>query len=138
MPKDDCLFCKIIEGSIPSEKVYEDDEVVAVLDIFPVTPGHTVVMLKEHTKDFISTDPDLVARLFTKVHEVAGRVMKAMEADGFSVALFNGVAAGQEVFHLHVHVIPRKSGDGVRVGWPKTKYAEGEMEKAAAKIRAVK
>jgi len=134
----DCLFCKIIDGSIPSEKVYEDDKVVAILDINPVTPGHTLVLPREHTDDFISTPPALLAEVMPSVHAVAARVMKGVKADGFAVVVFNGRAAGQEVFHLHVHIIPRKKGDGVRLGWPKTHYADGEMAELAEKIRAAK
>ena len=135
MSKDDCLFCGIIEGAIPSEKIYEDDDVVAILDLYPVRPGHALVMPREHTKDFMSTDAELLARVITKVHKVAGLVMKAMDADGFNLSVFNGRASGQEVFHLHFHIIPRKAGDGVRVGWPKMEYKEGEMAEIARKIR---
>ena len=137
MAQDDCIFCKIIDGSIPSEKVYEDDDVVAFLDINPTCPGHSLVILREHTTDFISTDPALLSRLIAGVHKVAGKVTKAMGADGFMLAALNGPAAGQEVFHLHFHVIPRKRGDGALIGFgPKTPYKEGEMTQVAEKIRA--
>ena len=136
MAKDDCLFCRIIAGELPSEKIYEDDDVVAILDLHPVRPGHALVIPREHTKDFISTSPELLSRVITKVHKVAGLVADAMNADGFNLAAFNGRASGQEVFHLHFHIIPRKAGDGVRVGWPKMEYREGEMAEVARRIRA--
>ena len=132
----DCIFCKIIDGTIPSEKIYEDDDVVAMLDISPVTPGHTLVLPRDHAKDFMSTEADVLAKVFPTVQKIAGQVMKGVKADGFSMVVFNGAAAGQEVFHLHIHIIPRKAGDGVRLGWPKTKYGAGEMQKIAEKIRS--
>jgi len=138
MSKTDCIFCKIIDGSIPSEKVYEDDDVTAVLDISPVTPGHTLVLPKKHSKDFLSTEADLLTRLAPTVQKIARQVMAGVKADGFSLVVFNGLAAGQEVFHLHIHIIPRKSGDGVRVGWPKAKYEPGQMATIAEQIRAAK
>jgi len=134
----DCIFCKIIDGTIPSEKVYEDDKVVAILDINPVTPGHTLVLPREHSKDFLATPAALLADVMPRVQAIAAQVMKATKADGFAMVVFNGPAAGQEVFHLHVHIIPRKKGDGVRMGWPKTQYADGEMSKLAQKIRAAR
>ncbi|NQT18766.1 MAG: HIT family protein [Planctomycetes bacterium] len=137
MATDDCLFCRIIAGDLPSEKIYEDDDVVAILDLYPVSPGHALVLPKKHTKDFISTDPELLSRVIAKVHKVAGQVTRAMNADGFNLATFNGRASGQEVFHLHFHIIPRKAGDRVHVGWPKIRYREGEMAKVAERIRNV-
>ena len=134
----DCIFCKIIDGMIPSERVYEDDKVVAMLDTNPVTPGHTLVLPRTHTKDFLSTPAAVLADVMPRVHAIAAQVVKGVKADGFMMVVFNGPAAGQEVFHLHVHIIPRKKGDGVRLGWPKTQYADGEMSKVAEKIRAAK
>jgi len=137
MAHDDCIFCKIIDGSIPSEKIYEDSDVVAFLDINPTRPGHALVVPREHTKDFISSDPALLSRAIAGVQKVAGKVMSAMDADGFVLAALNGPAAGQEVFHLHFHVIPRKEGDGALIGFgPKTPYKEGEIAEVADKIRA--
>jgi len=135
MAKTDCIFCKIIDGSIPSEKVYEDDDVTAILDVSPVTLGHTLVLPKQHSKDFLSTEADVLARLAPTVQKIARQVMAGVNADGFSILVLNGPAAGQEVFHLHVHIIPRKSGDGVRMGWPKAKYEPGQMAKIAEQIR---
>jgi len=132
----DCIFCKIIEGSIPGEKVYEDDDVVAFLDISPTRKGHTLVVPRQHTKDFASTNAELLARLISGVQKVAAKVVKGMGADGFMLATLNGPAAGQEVFHLHFHVIPRWMNDGALIGFgPKENYREGEMAEVAEKIR---
>ncbi|HUU68452.1 MAG TPA: HIT family protein [Planctomycetota bacterium] len=135
MAKTDCIFCKIIDGSISSEKIYEDDDVTAILDISPVTPGHTLVIPKTHSKDFMSTEADVLARLVPTVQKIAKQVVKGVKADGFALVVFNGPAAGQDVFHLHIHIIPRKMGDGVRVGWPKAHYEPGQMAKVAEQIR---
>lgn len=136
MAKDDCLFCKIVAGAIPCEKIYEDDEVVAFLDINPVAPGHTLVVPKAHTRDFMSTGAAAAGRIFKKVHAVAGKVMSGTGADGFALTVFNGASAGQEVLHLHVHIIPRKAGDALRLGWPHARYADGEMKRIAGRIRS--
>jgi len=135
MPKADCIFCKIIDGQIPAERVYEDDTAVAILDINPVRPGHTLVLPKEHVQDFDSCEPQLLARLIQSVQSAAHRVMKGMHAEGFNLTVLNGPAAGQEVFHLHFHVVPRNSGDGASMGWRHRKYKEGEMAEVAAGIR---
>jgi histidine triad (HIT) family protein len=137
MTNDECIFCKIVAGKLPSEKVYEDDDVVAFLDIAPARPGHTLVVPKDHTEDFMHTPPDLLARVMPKVHKVAEMVMQGLDADGLNIAVFNGPVAGQEVFHLHFHIIPRHEGDGMKIGFgPKKPYAEGQMPVVADKIRS--
>jgi len=135
MPKADCIFCKVIDGQIPCEKVYEDDTAVAILDINPVRPGHTLVLPRKHVQDFDSCDAQLLARLIQSVQAAARKVMKGMNAGGFNVTVLNGTAAGQEVFHLHFYVVPRNSGDGASMGWPHHKYREGEMAEVAGRIR---
>ena len=132
----DCIFCKIIEGTIPSEKVYEDDDVVAFLDIHPVRKGHTLVVPRQHSEDFAGTDPAVLSRAIVSVQKVAAKVTAGVGAEGFVMAALNGPAAGQEVFHLHFHVIPRSTGDGAGVTFgPHEAYGEGEMAEVARRIR---
>ncbi len=107
----DCLFCKIISGEIPAKIVYEDDTSIAFLDIAPCAEGHTVVIPKKHYAHFTDMDADDVKDLFASVKKIAIAVEKATEADGSNIGLNNKKAAGQEVPHVHIHIIPRKDGD---------------------------
>lgn len=130
----DCIFCKIIAGEIPCDKVYEDGEVLAFLDISPVNKGHTLVVPKEHYVDLVECPEDRAEHLIRVVKKVGQAVLKAVEADAFNVGLNNGAAAGQIVNHAHFHVIPRFNGDGLK-SWPHGKYADdGEKAEVAGRI----
>jgi len=132
----ECIFCRIVAGEIPSAKVYEDDEVLAFLDISPVNPGHTLVIPKAHTPDLLATSPAVVAAVMQRIPPIARAVLRTTEADGVGLIQVNGAAAGQEVFHLHFHIIPRYSGDGKSLGWHRGTYGEGEMTALAGRIGA--
>lgn len=135
METNDCIFCKIIAGDIPSNKVYEDERAVAFLDASPVHPGHTLVVPKKHCADFVSADAACLQSALFTAQKVASAVLSATQADGCNITTNNGRAAGQVIFHLHWHVIPRFSGDGL-MHWRQWKYAEGEAESIAEKIRS--
>ena len=105
----DCIFCKIIAGEIPSSKVYEDEKVLAFLDISQVTPGHTLVVPKEHFRNVLDMDADSTSQLFARVPDIARKVMKATGAAGMNIINNNEEIAGQTVFHTHVHLVPRYS-----------------------------
>lgn len=109
---DDCIFCKIINGDIPSYKVYEDDDVVAFLDITQVTPGHTLLVPKKHVSDIFAYDSTLATKVFAHVPELA-RAIKAINSDikGMNIINNNGQVAYQSVFHSHIHLIPRYSSE---------------------------
>src|SRR5690625_1404184 len=107
MMHDDCLFCKIISGDIPSAKVYEDEHVFAFMDISQVTTGHTLVIPKVHTKNIYETPADVASKLFARVPMIANAVKKAYNPVGLNLLNNNEVLAGQSVFHLHIHIIPR-------------------------------
>lgn len=130
------IFAKILRGEIPSHRVYEDDAVVAFMDVMPQGLGHTLVVPKAPSRNLLDADPSTLGPLFTVVKQVALAVKKAFGADGVTVLQFNEPASGQTVYHLHVHVIPRFEGIALK---PHT----GQMEKPevlaenAAKIRAV-
>ena len=130
------IFAKILRGEIPSHRVYEDDAVVAFMDVMPQGAGHTLVVPKAPSRNLLDADPSTLGPLFTVVKQVALAVKKAFGADGVTVLQFNEPASGQTVYHLHVHVIPRFEGIALK---PHT----GQMEKPevlaenAAKIRAV-
>lgn len=110
-----CVFCEILAGRLPSSRVYEDDLVIAFTDIRPLTPGHLLVIPREHAGCLDELDEDLGARVFT----VASRLARALRRSGFCAGtdmfLADGALAGQEVFHVHLHVIPRYPGDGFRL-----------------------
>ena len=114
----DCIFCKIIAGEIPSSKVYEDNQVVAFLDISQVTPGHTLVVPKQHFRNLLEMDADSSSQLFAHVPDIARKVMKATGAAGMNIINNNEEIAGQTVFHTHVHLAPRyEETDGLQISF---------------------
>lgn len=129
------IFAKILRGEIPCEKLYEDEHTLAFMDIMPQAEGHCLVIPKKTSTGLLDADPIVFASLFSTVQKVARAAKAAMQADGVTVMQFNGAAAGQTVFHLHVHILPRK--DGIAL-----KAHSGQMEKSeiikanAEKIRA--
>ncbi|TJW87578.1 MAG: HIT family protein, partial [Mesorhizobium sp.] len=104
------IFAKILRGEIPSHRVYEDDAVVAIMDVMPQGPGHTLVVPKAPSRNLLDADPATFGSLFAIVQKVAVAVKKAFDADGVTILQFNEPASGQTVYHLHVHVIPRFEG----------------------------
>ena len=108
----DCLFCKIVAGEIPSHKVYEDDFVYAFLDIYPSSEGHTIVLPKQHFTRFTDMSEKEAASLFASVNKIAKTVENTLKLEGMNVGINNGEIAGQTVPHVHVHIIPRRAGDG--------------------------
>ncbi|MDD5043069.1 MAG: HIT family protein [Patescibacteria group bacterium] len=131
---NDCIFCNIIKGEIPSAKVYEDDEIFAFLDINPVNPGHTLVIPKEHYDDFSLTPNELLSKMMPVIDKISKAIMNGLGAQGFNLELNNGRVAGQIVPHAHFHIVPRFPDDGLHL-WPGKPYAEGEMQKTAEKIK---
>lgn len=109
---DDCIFCSIVDGEIPARIVHETDDVVAFLDANPLAPGHTLVIPKTHAERVGDLDPDLAGAVFDAVAAIAPGVEAAVDADGANVGINDGEAAGQEVPHVHVHIVPRFDGDG--------------------------
>lgn len=107
-----CLFCQIVQGERPAHTIYEGEGAVAFLDIFPCTPGHTLVIPRGHYATLTEMPAEAAGRLFQVAAVVAGKVQQAMGAAGFNLGVNNGKASGQEVFHVHVHIIPRYPADG--------------------------
>ncbi|MEK7066253.1 MAG: HIT family protein [Patescibacteria group bacterium] len=131
---NDCLFCKIVAGKIPAEKVYEDKDVLAFLDISPVNPGHTLVLPKEHFETYLDTPDDLLADLSKKIKKIAHGVKEATEAEGINIMVNAHKAAGQVIPHLHTHIIPRYISDGFK-HWVGTKSSEKKSKRLAEKIK---
>lgn len=122
----DCLFCKIASGTIPSEKIYEDEDTFAFLDIHPINRGHTLVVPKEHHANIYEAPEELFAKVMHTVQLLAPRIKQAVNAEGINIGINNDHAAGQMVFHLHVHIIPRFDNDGYS-HWHGNPYQEGEI-----------
>jgi len=131
---NDCLFCKIINGEIPSDKVYEDERTFAFLDIMPNNPGHTLVVPKKHFENIFDTPNEELYGIFKTVKKVSKAINTAMGSDGINIAMNNKAAAGQIIFHTHIHIIPRYKNDGYK-HWPGKKYKDGNEKKVAEKIR---
>lgn len=128
-----CLFCKILAGEIPSEKVYEDAYTYAFLDLHPVNKGHTLVVPKEHTETITETSDETLAQCMHTVKKVA-IALESIYGPAVNVITNNGKEAGQVIFHLHFHVIPRQEGDG-HAQWHGVPYKENEMTEVGSLLR---
>lgn len=136
MPEQDCIFCRIGRGEIPCAEVYADDRVLAFLDLNPQKPGHTLVIPRRHYADIFAVPAEVFSELFPVVQKVGKAVMSATNATGLNVLQNNHPAAGQSVFHVHWHLVPRHEADGLG-HWPMGQYAsKDEMSELAGKIKA--
>lgn len=134
----DCLFCKIIDGQIPSTKVYEDEHVYAFMDIMPLTKGHTLLIPKTHCKDLFEMPEDVAANLYKAAPKVAKAIKAAFNPVGMNTINNNGAEAGQTVFHYHLHLVPRyDETDGLKVQW-NGRQDEFPLEKISDIAEAIK
>ena len=117
MADENCIFCKIIAGEIPSTAVYEDEDFRAILDVNPAARGHVIILPKKHAANIFELEEAEAAKVFPIAKKIATALMKTYHCDGVNILQNNGEAAGQTVFHLHVHVVPRYYGDGVNIMW---------------------
>ncbi|HLC66175.1 MAG TPA: HIT family protein [Candidatus Nanoarchaeia archaeon] len=129
----DCTFCKIVQGELPSSKIFEDEDILAFLDITPINPGHTLIIPKLHYDDLRDMSDPLIGRLFSAAAELAPAICRGVGAKDFNLGMNNGMDAGQVVFHAHAHIMPRFPDDGLEL-WSGKKYAEGEQERVHEKI----
>lgn len=118
--KNDCIFCAIADGEIPCFKVYEDEDVLAYLDINPCSEGHTLVIPKKHTTGLVAVSEEELCKLICAVKKVATHIQNVLGCDGFNILQNNGEAAGQSVFHIHFHIVPRYNG-GEKLSFRSTK-----------------
>lgn len=117
MKDENCIFCKILAGEIPSTAVYEDDDFKAILDVNPAARGHVIILPKNHAANIYELPDEDASKIMIVAKKIATAIEKAYHCDGVNILQNNGEAAGQTVFHLHVHVIPRFKGDTVNIGW---------------------
>lgn len=133
----DCIFCAIAEGSAPRSTVYEDEVVVAFMDIAPINPGHTLIVPKKHRTYLADMDESTGAHLFRVAMRVAHAIRRSgLRCEGVNFFLADGAAAGQEVLHVHLHVLPRFEGDNFRVQADWVEAPRGELDDVAARLRA--
>ena len=117
MRDDNCIFCKIANGEIPSATLYEDEDFRVILDLGPATKGHALILPKNHFANLFEIPEDIEAKAFVLAQKMATKMKKVFDCDGFNIVQNNGTTAGQTVFHFHIHLIPRYDNDGAGVSW---------------------
>lgn len=136
MKDDNCIFCKLAAGQIPSTTLYEDEDFRVIMDIAPAVKGHAIVLPKQHMNDLLSIEENTAKKALFVVSKMANAIKDALNCDGINILQNNGEAAGQSVFHLHFHILPRYKEDHFTIPWKTLSYEEGEAEAIAKKIRA--
>jgi histidine triad (HIT) family protein len=131
---ENCIFCKIAAGEIPSATVYEDNDFRAIMDISPAAKGHILILPKKHIANLFELDDDTASKAFIVARKVATALKEELNCDGINLQQNNGEAAGQTVFHFHIHLIPRYQNDSLNLSWSHETYADGEAAALAAKI----
>lgn len=130
-----CIFCKIANGEIPSATIYEDEDFRAILDISPASTGHAIIIPKEHAENLFELSDDMVSKALLVAKKVATAMNKELECDGINILQNNGEAAGQSVFHFHVHIIPRYKGDNINIKWETGIYTSEQLADIAERIK---
>ncbi len=133
--KNDCVFCAIAAGEIPSFKVYEDDCVLAFLDINPFAEGHTLVVPKAHTANLVETPAEALREIIVRVRKIAAHIQATLPCDGFNILQNNGAAAGQTVGHLHFHIVPRRGAATAEISFANRAGDMEALKALAARLR---
>lgn len=134
--KEDCIFCKIANGEIPSATLYEDEDFRVILDLGPASRGHALILPKEHYSDLCELDDRIGAKALPLAKKIGTAMTKALKCDGFNLVQNNGEAAGQTVMHFHIHVIPRYAGAPKIVAWEPGTISQPEMNRIAEAVKA--
>ena len=135
MKKDDCIFCKLANGEIPTNALYEDDIVKVIFDANPAAKGHVLILPKEHFDNIYELDDDTAAHVFKVAAKISKAYKKALDFDGLNIVQNNGEVAGQTVFHFHMHLIPRKAGDQAVPEWEHLSLSDDEMKEICDKMK---
>ncbi|MCR5734948.1 MAG: HIT family protein [Lachnospiraceae bacterium] len=135
MKKDDCIFCKLANGDIPTNMVFENDEFAVIMDAAPATKGHCLILPKDHFPNIYEIDEETAGKAFKLAKKMAASLTEKLGCDGFNIVQNNGETAGQTVFHFHIHLIPRYKDDGQRIGW---KQGSPSKEEQAAILDIIK
>ncbi len=128
MKDDNCIFCKIANGEIPSRTLYEDENFRVILDLGPATQGHALILPKEHYADLFALPQETAAEAMKLAKKIAKAQKDTLKADGLNLVQNNGTAAGQTVGHFHIHLIPRYEGDGQTIGWKPGNPSDEELD----------
>ena len=134
MRKENCIFCKIANGEIPSKNLYEDESFRVILDLGPATKGHALILPKEHSDNLYELPEDTAAGAMKLAKKMASLMTEKLHADGFNLVQNNGEVAGQTVMHFHLHLIPRYEGDGQRIVWNPGEMTQEELEEIKKQI----
>lgn len=134
MRDDNCIFCKIANGEIPSKTIYEDERFRVILDLGPATKGHALILPKDHYADLFALPEETAAEAMKLAKKLGAQMKEKLGADGFNLVQNNGECAGQTVFHFHLHLIPRFKEDGQKIGWKPGKPSQEELEEIRAAI----
>lgn len=133
---DNCIFCKIAAGEIPSATLYEDEDFRVILDLGPASKGHALILPKQHYANLYELPDELAEKVIRLAKKMVIAMTKALQCDGFNVVQNNGEAAGQTVFHFHMHLIPRYKDDHAGVTWTPGKLTDEVRDEVLAKVRA--
>ena len=137
MRDEHCIFCKIANGEIPSTTVYEDDDFRVILDLSPASKGHALILPKEHYANLYELPDEAASKVLIVAKNVVAKMTKALGCDGYNLVQNNGEAAGQTVFHFHMHLIPRYKEDQVGLGWKMGELTDADREDILAKLKEV-
>lgn len=135
MKDDNCIFCKLANGDIPTATLYEDDDFRVILDAGPASKGHALILPKEHYANLYELSDELAAKVLVLAKKMITRLTDVLDCDGYNIVQNNGEAAGQTVFHFHLHMIPRYNGDRVGLGWPMGELKEEDKEEILSKLK---
>lgn len=133
--EDSCIFCEIVAGRSPAEVLFENRHALAILDIRPIHPGHSLVIPKTHCRDFLGLPQDYLHGLMEATQAVAAATVRTLALEGFNIFSNNGIVAGQSVFHFHFHVTPRYPDDQIRFELTLKRYQDGQMQDLGRRIR---
>ena len=134
---NDCIFCKIANGEIPSSTIYEDDLFRVILDLSPATKGHALILPKKHMANIFEMDEETAEKVFVLASRIAKAMKEALNCDGLNIVQNNGEIAGQTVFHFHMHIIPRYNDDGQQINWVPKASEAAERDMIAEQIKNV-
>lgn len=134
MKKDDCIFCKLANGDIPTSTIYEDEDFRVILDLGPATKGHALILPKEHYENLYEIDDEIAGKAMKLAKKMITQMTEVLGCDGYNVVQNNGAAAGQTVFHFHMHLIPRYKGDKSGFGWKSGSLSDADKEEILGKL----
>lgn len=134
MKDANCIFCKLAEGEIPTATLYENNDFRVILDLSPASKGHALIIPKEHYRNLFDLDDDLAAKAMVLARKMILKLKDVLGCDGYNIVQNNEEAAGQTVFHFHMHLIPRYKGDGVGLGWKLGELSEKDKEEILNKM----